>query len=117
MASTAALSTVYTPTRCNDSVDTVQAPLARIAGNRHTSPPSFFAPPRLVIPPGFTRSQSQHRVSRCVAAAGIALLVVLTAGCALWNPDVWNLDRYRDERTVDIERRLSREKPLIENSF
>jgi hypothetical protein len=50
-------------------------------------------------------------------AAAIALLFVPTAGCALFDKDTYNLDRYRDERTVDIERRLERNEPIVKDPF
>jgi hypothetical protein len=50
-------------------------------------------------------------------AASLAIAIGPLSGCAMWNADRWNLDRYRDERAVDIEGRLSREKPIVENPF
>jgi hypothetical protein len=54
-------------------------------------------------------------------AVGMAAVIAVTfgplAGCAVWNPDRWNLDRYRDQRAIDIESRLAREKPIVENPF
>jgi hypothetical protein len=50
-------------------------------------------------------------------AVGVICSFGPLAGCAMWNPDRWNLDRYRDERAVDIEGRLAREKPIVENPF
>jgi hypothetical protein len=58
-----------------------------------------------------------HRSRFCCAAVAIVILLGLPAGCALWNPEVWNLDRYRDERSLDIEKHLSREKPIVANPF
>jgi hypothetical protein len=52
-----------------------------------------------------------------LAAVGPLLLLGLSSGCALWEPQRWNLDRYRDERAVDIEQHLSRDKPVVANPF
>jgi hypothetical protein len=49
--------------------------------------------------------------------AAILSLLILTGGCALWHKDHWNLDRYRDERAVDIEQRLERSEPIVKNPF
>jgi len=35
----------------------------------------------------------------------------------MWHPDRWDLDRYRDERAVDIEGHLSREDPIVASPF
>jgi hypothetical protein len=48
-----------------------------------------------------------HRLS-------LVLLSVTALGCA---SETWNLDRYRDERTMDIEDRLTREEPIVKNPF
>jgi hypothetical protein len=45
------------------------------------------------------------------------LLVASGSGCTLWDKDRWNMDRYRDERTVDIEKRLNRSEPIVKNPF
>ena len=50
-------------------------------------------------------------------AAGVMCSLGPLGGCAAWNPDRWNLNRFRDERAVDIEGRLAREKPIVENPF
>jgi hypothetical protein len=50
-------------------------------------------------------------------AAGFLFTFGPLAGCAAWDRDRWNLDRYRDERVVDIEGRLAREKPIVDNPF
>jgi hypothetical protein len=49
--------------------------------------------------------------------AVILSLPFLAGGCALWDPERWNLDRYRDERAVDIEQRLERDEPIVKNPF
>jgi len=50
-------------------------------------------------------------------AAGVVCSLGPLGGCAMWNADRWNLDRFRDDRAVDIEGRLAREKPIVENPF
>ena len=45
------------------------------------------------------------------------LLYVPTGGCAIWDRDRWNLDRYRDERAVDIDHRLDQAEPIVKNPF
>jgi hypothetical protein len=57
---------------------------------------------------------STCRVS-CLSAAFVAL--ILSSGCAVFEKGRWNLDRFRDERAVDIERRLERDEPIVENPF
>jgi hypothetical protein len=49
--------------------------------------------------------------------AAIAIPLLSTAGCALFHKDMWNPDRYRDERAVDIDRRLERNTPIVKNPF
>jgi hypothetical protein len=39
------------------------------------------------------------------------------SSCALWDKDRWNPERYRDERAVDIEKRLERTEPIVKNPF
>jgi hypothetical protein len=58
-----------------------------------------------------------HSTCRVAAVAGVLALLGSAAGCALWNKDTWNFDRYRDERAVDIERRLDRSEPIVKNPF
>jgi hypothetical protein len=57
---------------------------------------------------------SNHRIT---AAAAIVLLLTPIAGCALWNKETWNLDRFRDERAIDIEHRLERTEPIVKSPF
>jgi hypothetical protein len=49
--------------------------------------------------------------------AVILSLPLFAGGCAVWDNDRWNLDRYRDERAVDIEQRLERNEPIVKNPF
>jgi hypothetical protein len=49
--------------------------------------------------------------------AAVLLLLVPLGGCALWNADHWSLNRLRDERAVDIDQRLERNDPIVQNPF
>jgi hypothetical protein len=62
----------------------------------------------------FARLHSTRRLAR---AAVFVLLLAPMAGCALLDKETYNLDRYRDERSVDIERRLERTEPIVQNPF
>jgi hypothetical protein len=59
----------------------------------------------------------RHSIDRLGLSAAVLLLLIQTSGCALWNADRWNLDRYRDQQAVDIEQNLSRKKPIVANPF
>ena len=57
--------------------------------------------------------------SRRVRLSG-SHLILLRRGRRLrvcWDSDRWNIDRYRDERAVDIEQRLERTEPIVKNPF
>jgi hypothetical protein len=43
--------------------------------------------------------------------------VLPPSGCAFFDRDRWNLDRYRDERAVDIDHRLDTAEPIVQNPF
>jgi hypothetical protein len=47
----------------------------------------------------------------------VAWVAAPLAGCAMFDTDRWQLDRYRDERAVDIDRRLSEDVPIGQNPF
>ena len=49
--------------------------------------------------------------------AAILSLPIFVGGCALWDQERWNFDRYRDARAVDIEQRLERPEPIVKNPF
>ncbi len=57
--------------------------------------------------------------SNCRVAWTAAIVAILGSadGCAIFDHQHWNLDRYRDERTVDIEHRLERTEPIVPNPF
>jgi hypothetical protein len=58
-----------------------------------------------------------HSTRRVATAAAIVLLLGPIGGCAFFEKDRWNLDRYRDERAIDIERRLDRSEPIVKSPF
>jgi hypothetical protein len=47
----------------------------------------------------------------------VALAVVSAGGCTFFKKETWNPDRLRDERAVDIERRLERSEPIVASPF
>lgn len=47
----------------------------------------------------------------------LAALLMPFAGCALWKPEMWDLNNLRDERARDIDSRLSDSKPIVQNPF
>jgi hypothetical protein len=61
--------------------------------------------------------RSIHFNCRTACLAAIFILSAAAGGCALRERDRWNLDRYRDERAVDIEKRLERTEPIVKNPF
>jgi hypothetical protein len=58
-----------------------------------------------------------HSTCHNAALAAILALAASAAGCALWHKETWNLDRFRDERAVDIEHRLERNEPIVKSPF
>ena len=35
----------------------------------------------------------------------------------MFHKDFWDMDRYRDERAVDIDTRLNKNEPIVKNPF
>jgi len=59
-----------------------------------------------------------HSTRRAIVlAVGVVVVLGPLGGCAMWNKDRWNLDRYRDERAVDIDQRLSQDRSIVPNPF
>jgi hypothetical protein len=54
---------------------------------------------------------------RALLMAVMLSLPLVASGCARWDQNLWNLDRFRDERAVDIEKRLERDEPIVKNPF
>lgn len=65
----------------------------------------------------FVHHSSWHFNCRAAGLAAVLFLLATAGGCALFDKDTWNLDRYRDERAVDIEHRLDRSEPIVKNPF
>lgn len=57
-----------------------------------------------------------HSISRKTCMAAI-LASVTIAGCAAFNSDNWNPNRLRDDRAVEIDKRLEGAKPIVVNPF
>lgn len=51
--------------------------------------------------------------------AAILLPLAASGGCMLWNWNKadWNLETYRDSRATDIDHRLEKATPIIQNPF
>jgi hypothetical protein len=45
------------------------------------------------------------------------LASVAFSGCAVFNSENWNFDALRDDRAVDIDKRLEGTKPIVVNPF
>ena len=45
------------------------------------------------------------------------LPLVSAGGCSLWNKELLNPNHYRDARAVDIDNRLQKEVPIVNNPF
>jgi hypothetical protein len=58
--------------------------------------------------------------NRCLAILAVATtLLGSSAGCATWhkNKEYLHPNHYRDERAVDIDKRLDRSEPFVKNPF
>jgi hypothetical protein len=58
-----------------------------------------------------------HFSCRVTALAAILATLGSLGGCAMFHKDFWNVDRYRDERAVDIDSRLNKNVPIVKNPF
>jgi hypothetical protein len=45
------------------------------------------------------------------------MLLPSAVGCAFFQPENWNPSKYRDERAVDIDKRLDSREPIVQNPF
>jgi hypothetical protein len=54
---------------------------------------------------------------RWMRATILAIFVVSLTGCAMFDAEKWDLNRFRDERAVDVDQRLSERPPIVENPF
>jgi hypothetical protein len=85
-------------------------PLAGLARFCQTSRPRLAGAKNVSLRSGYSNRS-------LLAVAAIALSLLSTAGCALFHKESWNPNRYRDERAVDIDRRLERNTPIVKNPF
>jgi hypothetical protein len=60
-----------------------------------------------------------HLNYRLVVLSAIVAQLVSLGGCAIakFQKDFWNMERYRDERAVDIDHRLNKNDPIVKNPF
>ena len=69
----------------------------------------------------FRRQTLSHRwfhfSCRLVALAAVVVPLLSLGGCAMFHKDFWSMDRYRDERAVDIDSRLNKNEPIVKNPF
>lgn len=49
--------------------------------------------------------------------AALLLPLLAASGCAMFHKDFWSMDRYRDERAVDVDHRLEHSQPNVKNPF
>jgi hypothetical protein len=63
----------------------------------------------------FQRWVHSNRRLACLAVS--AALFVPGGGCALFKAENWNPNKYRDQRAVDIEKRLDSDEPIVKNPF
>jgi type IV pilus biogenesis protein CpaD/CtpE len=54
---------------------------------------------------------------RWIRSLLLAVVTASFAGCAMFQKETWDLSRYRDERAVDIDQRLSEDVPIGKNPF
>jgi hypothetical protein len=60
----------------------------------------------------------QFHFSRRICYVAAVLLLFLTGGCAtVFNRETWDLNRLRDDRAVDIDKRLMTTQPNVPNPF
>jgi hypothetical protein len=58
-----------------------------------------------------------HSNRRALWLAAILSLPIFAAGCTLFDKDRWDLNQYRDERAVDIDKRLEQNATIVKNPF
>ena len=64
-------------------------------------------------------SRLPHLTCRLLALAVVAAPLLSLGGCKTFNfqKDFWSLDRYRDERAVDVDHRLEKADASVKNPF
>jgi hypothetical protein len=58
-----------------------------------------------------------HFSCRLAALAAFVAALLSLGGCAMFHQDFWSMDRYRDERAVDIDSRLNKNETIVKNPF
>lgn len=58
-----------------------------------------------------------HSTRPIVCLAAVSLTLLSASGCALFTKETWNLNNYRDERAVDIDRRLEKADTGVKSPF
>jgi hypothetical protein len=58
-----------------------------------------------------------HSNCRKPFLAATLVVVACTGGCARWNLEDFSLNKLRDDRAVDIDKRLEGTKPIVVNPF
>jgi hypothetical protein len=58
-----------------------------------------------------------HSNRRLVCLAVFSMLLSCAGSCAFFDPEKWNPSKYRDERAVDIDKRLDSSEPIVQNPF
>jgi hypothetical protein len=62
-------------------------------------------------------SRHFHSSRHIISTAAALSLLIAASGCQMWHFDGWTLDRFRDDRAVEIEQRLDRDEPIVKNPF
>jgi hypothetical protein len=55
--------------------------------------------------------------NRWIRSILLAIAIAPFTGCAMFDAEKWNPNRLRDDRAVDIDRRLSEDRPIVQNPF
>jgi hypothetical protein len=58
-----------------------------------------------------------HSNRHALWLAAILSLPIFATGCTLFDKDRWDLNQYRDERAVDIDKRLEQNTTIVKNPF
>jgi hypothetical protein len=73
-----------------------------------------------ILPPFRRRTLSRrsfHFSCRLIALAAVVAPFLSLGGCAMFHQGFWSMDRYRDERAVDIDSRLNKNETIVKNPF
>src|SRR5262249_51391589 len=58
-----------------------------------------------------------HFSCRLARLAAVVTPLLSQGGCAMFHQDFWNMDRYRDERAVDVDSRLQKNETIVKSPF